>query len=78
MKGYYLQGVLNIGINPTFPEKGFSLEVHILDFDQDIYGSEIELIFVERLRDERKFETPELLVKQIQKDIEMARDILTP
>ena len=78
VKDYYLQGVLNIGINPTFPEKGFSLEVHILDFDQDIYDAELELIFVEKLRDERKFETPELLVKQIQKDIEMGRDILTP
>lgn len=78
VKDYYLQGVLNIGSNPTFPDKGFSLEVHIIDFEQDIYGAQIELIFVEKLRDEQKFETPELLVKQIQKDIEQAHNILTP
>ncbi len=69
------QGVLNIGTNPTFPDKDFSLEVHILDFDQDIYGREIELVFVEKLRDEKKFETPELLVKQIKEDIAKARKI---
>jgi len=72
----YARGVMNIGTNPTFPGKGFSLEVHILDFDQDISGSEIELIFVEKLRDEKKFETPELLIGQIKKDIVQARKIL--
>ena len=72
----YTRGVLNIGTNPTFPGKGFSLEVHILDFNQDIYGGEIELIFVEKLRDEKKFETPDLLVKQIKEDIVQARKIL--
>jgi riboflavin kinase/FMN adenylyltransferase len=72
----YVQGVLNIGDNPTFPGKGFSLEVHILDFDHDIYGSKIELIFVEKLRDEKIFETAELLVEQIKKDIIQARKIL--
>jgi len=72
----YAQGVLNIGTNPTFSGKGFSLEVHILDFDHDICGSEIELIFVEKLRDEKRFETPELLVEQIKKDIIQARKVL--
>lgn len=76
VKDSYGQGVLNIGTNPTFPGKGFSLEVHILDFDQHIYGSEIELNFVEKLRDEKKFETPALLVEQIKKDIIKARKIL--
>jgi len=76
LKDRYAQGVLNIGTNPTFPGKGFSLEVHILDFDQDICGREIELIFVEKLRDEKKFETPELLVEQIKNDIIQARKIL--
>jgi riboflavin kinase/FMN adenylyltransferase len=75
MEDHYAQGVLSIGTNPTFPGKDFSLEVHILDFDKDIYDTAIELIFVEKLRDEKKFETPELLVEQIRKDIEDARKI---
>ena len=75
MENHYAQGVLNIGTNPTFPGKGFSLEVHILDFDQDIYDTTVELIFLEKLRDEKKFETSELLVEQIRKDIEDARKI---
>ncbi len=76
MEDDYVQGVLNIGTNPTFPGKDFSLEVHILDFDQDIYGSDIELILVEKIRDEKKFETLELLVEQIKEDIKKARKIL--
>lgn len=76
VKDSYTKGVLNIGTNPTFPGKGFSLEVHLFDFDQHIYGSEIELIFVEKLRDEKKFETPALLVEQIKEDIVQARKIL--
>lgn len=75
VQDHYAKGVMNIGTNPTFSGKGFSLEVHILDFDQDIYGSEIELIFVEKLRNEKKFEAPELLVEQIKKDIIQARKI---
>jgi riboflavin kinase/FMN adenylyltransferase len=75
MEDHYAQGVLNIGTNPTFPGKGFSLEVHLLDFDQDIYDTDIELIFIEKLRNEKKFETSELLVEQIRKDIEDTRKI---
>ncbi len=75
LEDHYSQGVLNIGTNPTFPEKDFSLEVHILDFDQKLYGRDIELVFVEKLRDEKKFETGELLVEQIRKDIEDTRRI---
>lgn len=74
----YLKGVLNIGTNPTFPEKEFSLEVHIFDFDRDIYGSNIEIVFVDKIREEKKFETPELLVEQIKEDITKARRILNP
>ena len=75
LENHYSPGVLNIGTNPTFPEKDFSLEVHVLDFDQEIYGSDIELVFVEKLRDEKKFETAELLVEQIRKDIENTRRV---
>lgn len=74
--GHYEKGVLNIGSNPTFPGKGFSLEVHILDFARELYGSQVEVIFVEKLRDEKKFDSPEQLVEQIRKDIEEARKVL--
>jgi riboflavin kinase/FMN adenylyltransferase len=73
--GNYTQGVMNIGANPTFPDKSFSLEVHILDFDRHIYGSKMEVVFIEKLRDEKKFNTPELLVAQVKKDIIHARKI---
>jgi len=75
VQGHYAKGVMNIGTNPTFPGKGFSLEVHIFDFNRDVYESEIEVIFVEKLRDEKRFETPQLLVEQIRKDIIKARKI---
>ncbi len=70
------QGVANIGYSPTFDNGEFSIEVHILDFDQNVYEQPIRVNFVERLRGERKFPRPELLATQIKKDIEKARQIL--
>jgi riboflavin kinase/FMN adenylyltransferase len=72
------KGVANIGLNPTFPpvqarkEGHFSLEVYILNFNQDIYGEEIEVNFKKRIRDEIRFEAPSDLVAQIKKDIQWA------
>jgi riboflavin kinase/FMN adenylyltransferase len=70
------KGVLSIGSNPTFPGKGYSLEVHILDFEGELYGKQIELIFIQKLRDEKQFESPEKLVEQIRTDIKEARKTL--
>jgi riboflavin kinase/FMN adenylyltransferase len=75
-RGIYHQGVANIGYSPTFDNGEFSIEVHILDFDQNVYEQPIRVNFVERLRGERKFPRPELLAAQIKKDIERARQIL--
>lgn len=69
-------GVADVGYNPTFGENPLSVEVHILDFARDIYGEEIQLIFHERIRDERAFESPESLAEQIGRDIDAARKIL--
>jgi riboflavin kinase/FMN adenylyltransferase len=69
--------VLNIGINPTFDDNQLSIEVHILDFKGDIYGKNLEILFMEKLRDEKKFSGPEELIAQIQKDVEQARTILS-
>jgi riboflavin kinase / FMN adenylyltransferase len=71
-------GLANIGSNPTFSsqtgksEEPFSLEVHILDFNRQIYGKEIEVRFKKRIRDEVRFESPSLLIEQIKKDIQWA------
>ena len=69
-------GVADVGYNPTFGENPLSVEVHILDFSRDIYGEEIQLIFHERIRDEKAFENPESLAQQIRKDIDAAKKIL--
>ncbi|MCX5837693.1 MAG: bifunctional riboflavin kinase/FAD synthetase [Deltaproteobacteria bacterium] len=69
-------GVLNIGFNPTFAEQKRSIEVHIFDFQKDIYGESLEILFIERIRDEVRFESPEKLIAQIGRDIARARKIL--
>jgi riboflavin kinase/FMN adenylyltransferase len=71
-------GLANIGLNPTFSpqigkrEERFSLEVHILNFNQEIYGEEIEVYFKKRIREEVRFGSPSLLIEQIKKDIQYA------
>lgn len=70
-------GVANIGYSPTFDDHLFTVEVHILDFNSDIYGNKIKVNFVRRLRDEMKFGDIEQLSNQIKKDIENARRILS-
>ncbi len=69
-------GVANIGFSPTFGDQMFTIEVHILDFDNDLYDTRIRVNMVERLRDEQKFSSIKELSKQIKTDIQIARDIL--
>lgn len=62
-------GMLNIGIRPTVDQSNFkTIEVHIFDFKEDIYGKQIVLTFIERIRDEQKFESLSALINQLQKD----------
>ena len=70
-------GVANIGFNPTFNNKELSIEVHIFDFNEDIYDQELKIIFIDRLRDEKKFINPQELVLQIQQDITRAKESLS-
>ncbi len=71
-------GMLNIGIRPTLnsdkPVK--TIEVNIFDFSQDIYGQEVTLIFIDRIRDEIKFENSTFLSQQLKKDKEAAIKII--
>jgi riboflavin kinase/FMN adenylyltransferase len=73
-----LGGVVNIGVRPTFAgtESRRLLEVHILDFTRELYGQNVEVLFLSRLRDEQKFATVEALKAQITADIHAAREIL--
>jgi riboflavin kinase / FMN adenylyltransferase len=70
-------GVVNIGIRPTLEQtKGERvLEIHLFDFDQDIYGDEVEVSFLEYLRPEKKFESLTQLKEQIGRDAGVAREI---
>jgi len=70
-------GVINIGNNPTFGNEETSAEVHLFDFEGDIYGKDITILFIDRLRDEKKFKSPEELGRQIKRDIENAKKILS-
>jgi riboflavin kinase/FMN adenylyltransferase len=75
--GKKYQGVANIGYSPTFDDGVFSIEVHILDFNENIYGQKIRVNFVQRIRDEIKFSEITELSDAIRKDIEKARKILS-
>jgi riboflavin kinase/FMN adenylyltransferase len=68
--------VMNIGRNPTFGEKKVSYEVHLLDFDQDLYRSHLKVYLVDRLRDELTFADAEALTRQIAEDVRRCREIL--
>ncbi len=63
-------GMLSIGNNPTVEGKGRSIEVNIFDFDKDIYGKDVTIYFIERLRDELKFKDMDALKGQLVKDKE--------
>ena len=71
-----LPAMMNIGTRPTFDGRSRTLEVNILDFDGNIYGQTVTITFVARLREERRFESPEALVAQLKEDQEKVKRIL--
>ena len=71
------KGVANIGYSPTFGDHIFTVEVHILDFNENIYDRKIRVNFIQRIRDEKKFSNISELSDQIKKDIVKARKILS-
>lgn len=79
VQGRRLAAVTNIGVRPTFEKKPVAprVETHLLNFSKDIYGESIEVEFVARLRDERKFTSTDALIRQIGKDAQQAREILS-
>ena len=75
-EGIYYDGIANVGFNPTFNRDSLSVEVHIFDFKKDIYGKEIEIAFIGRIREEIAFKSAQELVEQIGQDVKRAKDIL--
>ncbi|GBC88740.1 Riboflavin biosynthesis protein RibF [bacterium HR13] len=71
-----LLGVANYGYRPTFDGRKKVLEVHILDFNENIRGKKVKVEFVKFLREEKKFNSLEELKKQIKQDIELTRSLL--
>lgn len=68
------RAVVNIGRRPTFGEAARVLvEVHVLDFDGDLYGERLWVHLERQLRGEQRFDSPEALVRQIERDVALAR-----
>ena len=78
VRGQKFQAATSIGVNPTFtPDRQvLSVEAHLLEFDEQIYGEDLRLGFVARLRDELRFDSVESLLEQIWKDVEHTKQIL--
>ena len=77
IQGVLYQGVVNLGYRPTV-SSGKServLEIYFLDFDRDIYGEDVEVRFIRYLRPEKKFENVDALVRQIERDVQQAREL---
>lgn len=79
LNGVRYASAVNVGVRPTFKSEAVRplVEAFILDFDSDIYGRDIRLEFVARLRDELKFPSVDALVEQMQRDVAWARELLS-
>ena len=79
VEGQTHRAAVNIGLRPTVkePEPRLHVEAHILDFEGDLYDEDLEITFIEKLRDEEEFESLEELQKQIATDIQKARTLFT-
>jgi len=74
--GVWRPAVASFGVRPTVENGAPLLEVHLLDFDRNLYGREIEVEFIDRIRDERKFDSLSALVEEMRRDMDRARSIL--
>jgi len=70
-----VDGVANVGVRPSVDGQRCVLEVHLLDFDQDVYGHHVQVVFLARLRDERRFDSLDLLKRQIDLDVQQAHNL---
>jgi riboflavin kinase/FMN adenylyltransferase len=76
VNGKRYDGITNIGYRPTFGKKDLLIESHLFDFNEFIYGLEIKIEFLKRIRSEKKFDSVEELIENIKKDVEFAKKYL--
>ncbi len=76
LKGNIYNGACSIGFNPTFNSESLTVEVHIFDFNKNIYNETLKVVFIERIREPIKFSSVNQLIKQIEKDIDNCKKIL--
>lgn len=76
LDGAWVPAVTNVGLRPTFDGTTPTVEVHVLDLDQDLYGTTVRFRFLHRLRPERRFDGVDALVTQIRSDVARARELL--
>lgn len=67
------RAMVNIGMRPTFGENAYIIEVHIIEFNTDLYGKILEVTLRKKMREEKKFDSPELLKLQLAKDLKEAK-----
>ncbi len=72
-KGVLYPSITNVGINPTIGANKQVVETHIIDFDDDMYGQNIDVLFYDYIREEKKFESIQQLKEQIQQDIQIVK-----
>jgi riboflavin kinase/FMN adenylyltransferase len=75
--GREVPAAISIGVRPTFEEDGEQkVEAYLIGFEGDLYGDTMQLAFLDRLRDEERFDSPEELVDQMQRDVEQVRRLV--
>ncbi len=77
LKGKTYGGATNLGINPTFKDKIFSIETHLFNFKGNLPGKSLKINFIKRIRDEIKFSGPDELTAQLKKDISEIKSVLS-
>ena len=77
LEGQITNGMMNVGVNPTFKDKGHSIEIHFFDFNQNLYDKEISIRVIKKIREEKKFDSADELTTQLQMDKKKCFELIT-
>ena len=77
LDGQNINGMMNVGVNPTFKDKGHSIEIHFFDFNQNLYDKQISVRVIEKIREEKEFDSPDDLTTQLQLDKKKCFELIT-